>query len=211
MNVIDISIKNPIVSHYLAQIRDESTQKDMALFRRIVYKLGIMLALASSKELDYHTKSIKTPFCETTIDCLSDSPIIYSIIRAGVKLQEGVASIFEDSYCGFCSCKKDTQGIRHAELFTSCETLNKKVYICDPISASGSSIIEAIKAIENNGKPSKIIILNIIITPLAIKNLKSAIQTETSIFTCAIDNFTKGIRGTFPGIGDVGDLLYGQS
>ena len=46
MNVIDISIKNPIVSHYLAQIRDESTQKDMALFRRIVYKLGIMLALS---------------------------------------------------------------------------------------------------------------------------------------------------------------------
>ena len=210
MNVIDISIENPIVNHYLAQIRDESKQKDMALFRRIVYKLGIMLALVSSKELDYHSKSINTPFCETNIDYLNDSPIIYSIIRAGIKLQEGISSIFEDSYCGFCSCIKDNQGIRHAELFTSCDTLNKIVYICDPISASGSSIIEAMKAIENNGKPSKIIILNIITTPLAINNIKSAIQIDTSIYTCAIDDFTKGIRGTFPGIGDVGDLLYGQ-
>lgn len=211
MNITNISQGIPIVQHYLAQLRDVEKQQDVELFRRIVYKLGIILAVESSKVLDYQSKIINTPFSETSIDCLTDHPIIYSIVRAGLKLQEGVASIFEGSLCGFCSCRKDSRGIRHAELFTSCDTTNKTVYICEPITTSGSSIIEAVKAIEKNGMPSKLIILNIITTPLAISNIQEAINEDTYIFTCAIDEFTKGVKGTKPGLGDAGDLLYGKS
>lgn len=210
MRVIKISTNNPIIGHYLAQLRDVERQQNIALFRRIVYKLGTFLAYESSKELDYQSKPIKTPFSDTHIDCLMDNPIMYAIIRAGIKLQEGVNAVFEDSLCGFCSCKKDNQGIRHAELYTTCDTANRIVYICDPIAASGSSIIETIRAIDVNGKPSKIIILNIITTPLAIENIQKALDDNIVVYTCAIDHFTKGIRGTLPGLGDVGDLLYGK-
>lgn len=211
MNVIDISQKNPIVRHYMAEIRDVDKQQYMCQFRRNIYKLGILLAVESSKELDYQHKTIKTPFSKANVDRLIDYPIIYSIIRAGIKLQEGVSVIYEDSLCGFSTCKKDCHGMRRAELYTLCETTNKIVFVCDPIAATGNSIIETVRAIEANGMPSKIIILNIITTPLAINNIQNAIKESTSIYTCAIDDFTKGIRGTMPGLGDVGDLLYGKN
>lgn len=128
MNVIDISQKNPIVRHYMAEIRDVDKQQYMCQFRRNIYKLGILLAVESSKELDYQHKTIKTPFSKANVDRLIDNPIIYSIIRAGIKLQEGVSVIYEDSLCGFSTCKKDCHGMRRAELYTLCETTNKIVF-----------------------------------------------------------------------------------
>ena len=77
---------------------------------------------------------------------------------------------------------------------------------------SASSVLCCLKALLADQQPEKIIIFNIIVTDQDINNLES-FEKETaikiSLYSCAKDEFMPGIRGTKPGLGDVGDLLYG--
>ena len=70
-------------------------------------------------------------------------------------------------------------------------------------------MVKTINAIKSNGIPSRFFILNIISTNLSIDNLSKELPDDMVLITCAIDDYTKGVRGTLPGLGDVGDLLYG--
>ena len=209
MKVINISDINPMVCHYMADLRNVETQNNRQFFGENVRNLGRILSLEASKFLEFSPTHIKTPFGETYSNTLVASPILFAIVRAGIKLQEGVSDIYTQSQIGFCTCPKNNEGSRNVQLFAPCNTIDKDVIISDPIMTTGSSMIHTIDAIKNNGKPRKIIILNLISTELAIKNLSHNGCNNCILITCSIDYFIQGVRGTIPGLGDAGDLIYG--
>ena len=208
MKVINIANHNPIISHYMAQLRNIKTQNNRRCFGDNVRNLGRILSLEACKYLDYSPTHITTPFGETDLNTLTESPILFAIVRAGIKLQEGVSDILTDSKIGFCTCPKDCNGNRVVQLFAPCNTTNETVIVSDPIMTTGSSMIHTINAIRGNGIPQRFILLNLVSTNLAIKNLSNNIYEDCILITCSIDAFTKGIRGTIPGLGDAGNLTY---
>ncbi len=210
MNVINISESNPIISHFMAQLRNIYTQNDRKLFGETIRNLGRILALEACKHLDYSSVHINTPFGATDMQAINSNPVLFAIVRAGIKLQEGVSDILPESQLGFCTCPKNNTGGRDVQLFAPCEATGKTIIISDPIMTTASSMTHTIDAIVKNGKPKKIIILNLISTNLAIKNLSQDKYKNCIIITCSIDEFTKGVRGTIPGLGDAGDLIYGK-
>lgn len=209
MRIVNISERYRIISHYMAQLRDINKQKNRMVFRSIISDLGRLLAVEAANFMRYQLEDINTPFSSTRINVLLEDPILFAIARAGIQLQDGVESIFYNSASGLCTCKKDSNGIRQAILFPPCGTAGKIVIISDPIMTSGSSMVKTINAIKSNGIPSRFFILNIISTNLSIDNLSKELPDDMVLITCAIDDYTKGVRGTLPGLGDVGDLLYG--
>ncbi len=209
MKVINIADTNPIVGHYMAQLRNTKTQCNRKYFAENVRNLGRVLTIEACKYLDYSATHITTPFGETELNTVSSFPVLFAIVRAGIKLQEGVHDILSESQIGFCTCPKNAKGGRDVQLFAPCNTMNKSVIISDPIMTSASSMMHAIDAIRKNGIPQKIILLNLISTNLAINTLTEQAYNNCFLITCSIDSFTKGIRGTIPGLGDAGDLIYG--
>lgn len=209
MKVVSISDSNPIVSHFMTQLRNVETQNNRKFFGENVRNLGRILSIEACKFLDYEPVHINTPFGETETKELKHYPVLFAIVRAGIKLQEGVSDILTSSQLGFCTCPKNKDGGRDVQLFAPCNTTNKDVIISDPIMTTGSSMIHTINAINKNGQPKTIIILNLISTKLAINTLSENGCDNCLLITCSIDNFTKGIRGTIPGMGDAGDLIYG--
>lgn len=209
MRTIDISNGNPIVEHFMAGIRDKDLQQNRLLFQSTIKRLGQLLAFEASKYLEYSEKQVITPFSKCVLQTISSELILVAIVRAGIMLQEGVQSIVQAKHSILCSCEKDRNKIRHARFSQSCEYRNSSIIISEPIMTSASSIICCINKLIEYGAPKQIIILNIISTPLAIKNIENINCPNLLLLTCAIDEFTPNVRGTIPGLGDVGDLLYG--
>lgn len=210
MIIINIAESNPIISHFMAQLRNIKEQNDRKHFGENVRNLGRILALEACKHLEYSPVRINTPFGATDLETLSSNPVLFAIVRAGIKLQEGVSDIFTNSQQGFCTCPKNETGGRNVQLFAPCDTSGRTIIVSDPIMTTASSMTHTIDAIIENGCPDKIIILNLISTELAIKNLTRDKYDNCIIITCSIDGFTKGVRGTIPGLGDAGDLIYGK-
>lgn len=209
MKIINVADNIPIVNHYMAFLRSIEHQKDRLRFGETIRNLGRILAIEASKYLEYESTNVITPFGKTQLDIVKLQPILFAIVRAGIKLQEGVADIFTLAQLGFCICPKNEKGEREAKLFAPCNTHDQYVIISDPIMTTGSSMIHTIDAIKLNGTPRKIILLNVISTELAIKTLTEKGLDDSILITCSIDGFVKGVRGTIPGLGDAGDLIYG--
>ena len=209
MRIIDISKSNPIVDHFMVSLRDRDLQQDRFLFQSTIKRLGQLLAFEASKYLEYSEKQVITPFSKCILQTISSELILVAIVRAGIMLQEGVESIIQAKHSILCSCEKDRNKIRHARFSQSCDYANSSIIISEPIMTSASSIICCINELVKYGELKQIIILNIISTPLAIKNLETINRPNMFLLTCAIDEYTLNVRGTIPGLGDVGDLLYG--
>ena len=210
MTVRTISDMTPVVDHYMAQIRDVTRQQDKLRFNYNIERLGEILAIEAGKFLQYRKTVVTTPFGQAELNVLETQPILYAIVRAGVQLQNGVRRIFDEASCGFCTCVKNQDGTRSTQLHQSYDVNGKTVVISDPLMTTGIAMSNTIAEIRKCGKPLSIIILNVISTPLALENLKHGEDADLlTVLTCAIDDFTQGIRGTIPGLGDAGDLSFG--
>ena len=112
----------------------------------------------------------------------------------------------------FCTCEKDTKGVRNAILSEELTCENKVLVITESLMTSASSLLSCLREVIKRGRPSNIVVLNLLSTRLAIENIEKFgidIKLNIVLYTCGIDDFTPGIKGTIPGLGDVGDLLYG--
>lgn len=208
MKLIDISHNYPIVEQLMSNLRDVNLQKDTVLFRRSLYALGQILGIELTCYLEYINKEVVTPFAKTSCKRLVHRPTIIPILRAGRALQEGVVSILIDSPIVDCDCPKCINGERKAKIDLGKINVNNPCVICEPIIAGGKSLISVIKALKELN--STIYVLSCIITNYALSLLQEFLPDNVIFLTCAIDDFTPSIGGTRPGLGDVGDLLYGM-
>ena len=212
MNIVNISDEYLLADYFLSNLRDSNRQKDRLHFRANVKSLSQILTWEFSKSLEYNKEFINTPFSGYGRMVPASDIILVSIVRAGIPIQIVVSSMIPCEKIVLCTCEKDARGIRSAAISDELNFHNKVLAVTESLMTSASSILCCLKEVLKRSHPSFIAILNLISTPLAIDNIKK-FEKETGIsinlYTCAIDNFTSGIRGTVPGLGDVGDLLYG--
>jgi len=208
MKIINLAKNNSIINYYLTQLRDKDMQHDRLRFKTNIVRIGTILAYEASKYIDYGNKSIETPFMKTNSCELINHPILYCIVRAGITMIQGAEKIFDNSNIAYF-VGTHVHTIKHVNFVKSSNVNNKVLIIADPITTTGDTIKLAIESIRQYGIPSKVIILSIIATPMSIENLSKLLSDDSILITCSIDNFSKMYKGTRPGIGDIGDLLFG--
>ncbi len=207
MKLIDISQKYPFVEHLMSSLRDVTLQRNTSQFKKNVYTLGQILAIELSGHLNYVSKNVVTPFGIALCKQLNCLPTIVPILRAGRALQEGVNSIFVNSPIVDCTCPKCINGQRYAKINLDDINQDNACIICEPIIAEGKSIISTVESLREHC--SNIYVLSCITTNYALPLLQKSLPNKAILLTCAIDDFNPNERGTRPGLGDVGDLLYG--
>lgn len=210
MIIVDISKIYPIVNHFMRDLRDVDRQRDNLLFRERVSQLGEILSLEASKRLNFMDVEFKTPFGECTLQTIESNVIMIAIVRAGIQLMEGAYRLIPTKHSLYCACEKNELGIREDSLLPDIDISNVDLFICEPLMASASSVIACLKSLRHRGQPRNVFILNVVTTELAIENISKLPESEfITLYTCSKDKFTPGIRGTRPGVGDIGNLLYG--
>ncbi|HEY1085743.1 MAG TPA: uracil phosphoribosyltransferase [Candidatus Saccharimonadales bacterium] len=212
--ITNLSEEQSIVSTWLAELRDKDIQQDTWRFRNNIRRIGAAIAVEISKTLEYKDVTVKTPLGDASTQQLVDQPVLATILRAGLPMHEGVLEIFDRASCAFLAeyRKHDEDGTFvdiEAGYITSPEIDGKVVIIADPMLATGSSLIRAVEMIKAVGTPKKIHIAAVIAASDGVEALKEKLP-DVDIWCGAIDPELTDAKYIYPGLGDAGDLSYGE-
>ena len=205
---------NSVFSEYIAEIRDEEIQKDPMRFRRNLERIGEIFAYEISKSLDYEIRSVKTPLGVANENKLKSYPVIATILRAGLALHQGLMSYFDRSESGFVSAYRDTAedgsfDIK-VEYLAAPSIENRTVILSDPMLATGRSMELAYKAILKNGTPKCLHVVAALASRQGVQFIEQNLPDNTTIWLGAVDEELNSKAYICPGLGDAGDLAYGN-
>ncbi len=212
--VHNLSLQNSLLNQYVAELRDVEVQKDSMRFRKNLERLGEIFAYEISKTLSYKTVETTTPLGIAETKQLQHQPIIATILRAGLPFHNGILNFFDKAENGFIGAfrkqhKNNTFDIE-LEYFTSPDLNNKTLILCDPMLASGSSIVKTYKAMMSHGTPTHTHLVCAIASSEGIAYVKAHMPTANFTLWCAaIDDELTAHAYIVPGLGDAGDLAFG--
>ncbi len=204
---------NSLFNHFIAEIRDENIQKDSMRFRRNLERMGEVMAYEISKTLSYESRDVTTPLGIASIQQLKEQPVIATILRAGLPLHHGVLNYFDKAENAFISAyrKHHKDGTFDVKVeYLACPDLNNKVLIlCDPMLASGTSMVLTYKAMMQRGKPLHTHIVSLIASVEGIDYARKHLPENVTLWCGAVDDELTAQSYIVPGLGDAGDLAYG--
>ncbi len=217
MKVINLSLENSILNQFVSEIRDINYQGNRLLFRRNIERIGEVMAYEISKELQYSPQQITTPLAVANINLPTDSIVVATVIRAGLPFQQGFLNVFDHADSGFVSAQRyyrnDTHtkvGIKTEYLATPCLD-GKTLILVDPMLATGGSIELAYRALTTQWEPQKFILAAIIAAQEGIHFLNHAFASEdVTLYAAAVDPVLNDRKYIVPGLGDAGDLCFGE-
>ena len=214
MKVINLAETNSAVSNYVAQLRDITVQGNRYLFRSNLKKIGMLMAYEISKTLDYSPKTILTPLAECTVSTCTDRIVVGTVLRAGLALHEGFMQIFDEADAGFVAAfrKEDGENITIQLDYLASPSLDGKTFmLVDPMLATGKSFEAAYKAYLTHGTPAKLHIVAVVASEQGVAYLQKLFPSDEVTLWCAvIDPELNSLSYIVPGLGDCGDLCYGE-
>ncbi len=211
--VIDLSKKNSLLNHWVAELRDVNVQNDRMRCRRNIERIGEVAAYELSKTLAFKSVEVTTPLGIAPTQLLNEQPVLATILRAGLPLHQGMLNYFDKADNAFISAyrKHHQDGSFEISLeYLSCPNLNGRVLIlCDPMLATGASLVETIQAIQKTYTPAQIHIVVTIASHKGIEHVEKELGADTLIWCAAIDPILNDKSYIVPGLGDAGDLAFG--
>ncbi|MBO5234128.1 MAG: uracil phosphoribosyltransferase [Alistipes sp.] len=208
--------ENTLLNKFIAEIRDKQIQKDSMRFRRNLERIGEVTAYEISKSLNYSMKVVETPLGEAEVQMISDKIVVATILRAGLPFHQGFLNYFDDAQNAFVSAYRKSHKDNSFEVkveYISCGNLEGKTLILvDPMLATGSSLVLAYEALcERGGQPAHTHIAAVIASEQGVDYaMKHLPQNSTTIWCAAVDAELTSHSYIVPGIGDAGDLAYGE-
>ncbi len=204
-----------VVNQFIAELRDAEIQKDSLRFRFNLERMGEIFAYEISKTLEYEEKEVITQLGSTMVPVLKEYPVLVSVLRAGLPFHKGFLNIFDKSENGFVSAFRKTHKDHTFTIQVQNSALpvfdDKTLIICDAMIATGASMVMTWRELVNHGKPRNIHIATILASQEGLDHVRSQLPGENITFWAGvIDDELTAQAYIVPGLGDAGDLAYGQ-
>jgi uracil phosphoribosyltransferase len=204
---------NTIANQFLVELRDAVIQQDKARFKRNQEKLGEILAYELSKTLKYEPKEVHTPLGITNINVPEDQPVLGTILRAGLPFHQGFMNYFDQSASAFVTAyrkvKRNSAFIIQVD-HISTPNLDDQVFIlCDTMLATGQSMVAVCKELMAQFKIKELHIAAVIASTEGVAHVRANLP-KAKLWLCAIDDEMTSKAYIVPGLGDAGDLAFGE-
>ena len=215
MKVNHLIEEDSLLCHFVAEMRDIHTQTDAMRFRRNVERVGEIMAYELSKKLNYTSREVQTPLGVAECTQVSDQIVIGTILRAGLTLHQGFLNYFDKAENAFVSAYRKYKDRLNFDIFieyiASPSLEGKTLLLVDPMLATGSSMELAYHALLTKGKPSQVHLVSIIASQQAVETLSASFpEDNVTLWVAAIDPVLDEHAYIVPGLGDAGDLAYGE-
>ncbi|MFN3759663.1 MAG: uracil phosphoribosyltransferase [Algoriphagus aquaeductus] len=208
-----LSNQNSIANQFLAELRNLNTQKDRMRFRKNLERLGEILAYEISKSMEYKSHEVETPLAKMTVEIPKRQPVIVAVLRASLPFYQGFLNFFDQAESGFIGAfreeKSDSITI-NLGYHASPDLTGKELILADPMLATGKSFIKSIETLLTHGKPSIIHVAAAFAAPEGVEYLKSQLNIPYKIWLGALDQKLNQHSYIVPGLGDAGDLAFGE-
>lgn len=209
-----LSTQNSIVNHFIAELRNVDVQNDRMRFRRNLERIGEIAAYEISKTFTYTDTEVTTPLGIANVPLMTEQPILATILRAGLPLHNGMLNYFDTADNGFISAyrrhHKDGTFDIHLEYVATPSIENRILILCDPMLATGQSLVLTYKALLLKGKPKHTHIVAAISSGQGVEHVKANLPENITIWCGAVDEELTSKSYIVPGLGDAGDLAYGN-
>lgn len=206
-----------MLNQYLKEIRSTSIQKDSMRFRRNIERIGEIMAVEISRELNYKDENVKTPLGVAQVQVVRDPIVLGTILRAGLPFHQGFLNMYDNAENAFLSAYRRAVVGRNgketleivSEYLAAPRLEGKTLLLVDPMLATGMSMEVAYKALLSHGTPKHVHLACTIGTKQAIDYLQATMPEHATLWCAAIDPELNEKKYIVPGLGDAGDLCFG--
>lgn len=206
--------QNTVANQFLLELRDRNIQLDRLRFRKNLERLGSVMAYEISKKMQYRMRKVETSLATSNIQVLNEQPVLLTILRAGLPFYNGFQSFFDRSDAGFIGAyrNEEEQSITIKLDYIATPYIGgKQVILIDPMLATGRSVADAVSVlVKKNGVPEHLHIASLVAAPEGVRNLEENIKVPFSVWTFALDEKLNQKYYIVPGLGDAGDLSFGD-
>mgnify|MGYP003488714168 FL=1 len=215
MKIVDLGASNSVINCFMAQLRDVNTQTNRTLFRGNLRRIAHAMAYEVSRTLDYSAKNIQTPLAVKEVPTYDDRIVVGTVLRAGLAFHEGFLDVFDGADAAFLSAYREegkADDIKiHIEYIAAPHLDGSTFLLVDPMLATGGSLELAYQAFLSKGKPAKLHICCVIASRQGIERLQHAFPgDDVTLWVAAIDPQLNDRAYIVPGLGDAGDLSFGE-
>ena len=215
MKIVNFSENNSELNRFVAELRDTNIQGDRLRFRKNLERIGEIISYELSKDLHYSPKEIKTPLGIISINTSDDKLVLGTILRAGIPFHQGFLNYFDNAENAFVSAYRKYKDKLNFEIFieyiASPRIDGKVLILTDPMLATGGSMELAYRALLTKGDPEHVHIASIIASQKAIEYVQEHFPSDkTTVWVGAVDPELDDHSYIVPGLGDAGDLAYGE-
>jgi uracil phosphoribosyltransferase len=215
MEIHNLGETSSLFNSFMSEIRDEKIQQDALRFRRNLERVGEIMAYEISKTFEHSIQEVTTPLGVAKVDNPDLKPVLATVLRAGLPFHNGFLNYFDSSENTFICAHRKVTGKNDFEIafeyISSPDLTGKTIILVDPMLASGMSMDIGYQALFQRGTPGKVHIAAVIASRAGIEYLQKALGgKDITLWVGAIDEELNDKSYIIPGLGDAGDLAYGE-
>lgn len=215
MKLIHLGERPSALTHLMKELRSVNLQVDRQRFRENIAKVGTYMAYEISKTLPYQMEEVETPLGKAQVQVLTEVPVLAPVLRAGLALHQGFLEVFPSAdHCFISAFRRAHEA--HAKIEVEVGYLagphlnHRSLVLLDPMLATGTSILLALEAMAKLGVPDQLHIACVVASPEGIKSLAEGIGRPFTLWVAALDEGLDANSYIVPGLGDAGDLSFGE-
>ena len=204
-----VVMDHPLIQHKIGIMRRTDTGSKE--FRTLVSEVAMLECYEATRDLELADVEIETPICKTKVKELKGKKLaVVPILRAGLGMVEGMLEMIPAAKVGHIGLYRDPETAEPVEYYCKlpADCANREVFVVDPMLATGGSAVAALQMLKEKGVKS-IRFMCIIAAPEGVKRLQAE-HPDVDLYIGALDERLNDKKYIVPGLGDAGDLSYGE-
>ncbi|HEV2628321.1 MAG TPA: uracil phosphoribosyltransferase [Pseudolabrys sp.] len=201
-------IDHPLIQHKLTLLRDKT--RSTKVFRELFNEIGTLLCYEVTRDLPLEMRDIETPLASMQSPVLAGKKLVLAPVgRAGNGFLDGMLNLLPSARVAHVGVYRDPRTLVAVEYFFKApdDMAERLTLVLHPMLATGNSAVAAVDRLKETGAKA-IRVVCLLATPQAIENVRGH-HPDVRIWTAAIDQEISETGYIRPGLGDVGDRMYG--
>lgn len=198
-------VEHPLAAHYLTRLRNKETNPEQ--FRAAARRLTYLLLVEATRKSPTKEVEVETPL-ETTKGYELGDLVAVAVLRAGLGLLDAVVDLVPHVKVGYAGVARNEETAMPEEYYVKFpEMAGAQVLILEPMLATGGSLSWACDKAKEAGA-TDITALCVVAAPAGLERMGQD-HPDVRIVAAAKDRDLSDRYYIQPGLGDMGDRLFG--
>jgi len=201
-------LEHPLVNDRLVTLRHTTTSPQQ--FRQAINDISMILGIEATRDLEGEPVHGETPIGPFEGFVIKPRIGLTPVLRAGLGMTDALLTLFPSAavyHLGIYREKYSLQPVEYYSKLPSQPTVDK-VFLLDPLIATGGTAVAALAMITDWGIPvANIKLLSVLSSEAGLKHVRTEFP-DLDIWVAALDPELTKVGLIFPGLGDAGDRVF---
>ena len=200
------AVDHPLAQHYLTDLR--SVETDTPRFRASARRLAYLLVAEATADLGLVDVEVDTPLERTKSGRLARQVVCVAVFRAGLGLLDAALDMLPEALIGYAGVQRNEETAEPMEYYAKFPPMDDaRVLILEPMLATGGSLAWAVDKVKAHGA-TDITAVCVVAAPEGVAHMER-LHPDVRIVAAALDRDLSEQFYIRPGLGDMGDRLFG--